>query len=134
MRAIDTNLIVRLLVNDDEQQVVRARRLIDSEPVLVTMTVVLETEWVLRSAYSFPKNDIIAGLRVVFAHANMRLVEPLVVERALALAEEGLPINDAMHIASSWAADASAFVTFDEPLINAAKQIGSIVVEAPAKL
>jgi hypothetical protein len=53
MLAIDTNLIVRYLVGDDAGQAARARRLIDSNDVFVCTTVLLETEWALRSAYRF---------------------------------------------------------------------------------
>jgi predicted nucleic acid-binding protein len=53
MLAIDTNLIVRYLVGDDPGQAARARRLIDNNDVFVCTTVLLETEWVLRSVYGF---------------------------------------------------------------------------------
>src|SRR3546814_15001400 len=53
MLAIDTNLIVRYLVNDDPGQAARARGLIDNNDVFVCTTIVLESEWVLRSAYGF---------------------------------------------------------------------------------
>ena len=53
MLAIDTNLIVRYLVGDDPGQAARARRLIDNNDVFICTTVLLETEWVLRSVYGF---------------------------------------------------------------------------------
>jgi predicted nucleic acid-binding protein len=53
MLAIDTNLIVRYLVGDDLGQAARARRLIDNNDVFVCTTVLLETEWVLRSVHGF---------------------------------------------------------------------------------
>ena len=53
MLAIDTNLIVRYLVGDEPGQAARARRLIDNNDVFVCTTVLLETEWVLRSVYGF---------------------------------------------------------------------------------
>jgi hypothetical protein len=53
MLAIDTNLIVRYLVGDDAGQAARVRRLIDNNDVFVCTTVLLETEWVLRSVYRF---------------------------------------------------------------------------------
>jgi predicted nucleic acid-binding protein len=51
MLAIDTNLIVRYLTGDHPEQSPKARALIDSEDVFVCTTVLLETEWVLRSVY-----------------------------------------------------------------------------------
>ena len=62
MLAIDTNLIVRYLVGDDPGQAARARRLIDNNDVFVCTTVLLETEWVLRSVYGFSAAQCAKGL------------------------------------------------------------------------
>ena len=56
MLGIDTNVLVRFLVRDDPEQFERARRLIKrevggGETVLISLLVLLETEWVLRSRY-----------------------------------------------------------------------------------
>ena len=61
--AIDTNVLVRLLVRDDEAQYSAARRLVDEaaaadEPVLIVLGALLETEWVLRSRYQLDKAGI----------------------------------------------------------------------------
>ena len=50
MLAIDTNVIVRLLVRHDDEQLRRAKSLLASSEVFVANTVMLECEWVLRSA------------------------------------------------------------------------------------
>jgi predicted nucleic-acid-binding protein len=65
MLGIDTNVLVRYLVRDDQAQYEKARRLIDrelskGEPVLVSLLVLLETEWVLRSRYDLAKADLVA--------------------------------------------------------------------------
>ena len=59
MLGLDTNVLVRLLIEDDASQTRRARKLVDTaiaeqETVLVSLPVLLETEWVLRSRYAFP--------------------------------------------------------------------------------
>ena len=64
MLGIDTNVLVRFLVQDDEAQFEKARRLIRREVaagrrVLVNQLVLMETEWVLRSRYSISKNQIL---------------------------------------------------------------------------
>lgn len=51
MVAVDTNVLVRLLVNDDARQARRARALFEREEIFISPTVLLESEWVLRSAY-----------------------------------------------------------------------------------
>jgi hypothetical protein len=48
MFAVDTNVVVRYLVNDNAAQAARARRLVEREDIFVPLTVLLETEWVLR--------------------------------------------------------------------------------------
>lgn len=63
MLGLDTNVLVRFLIRDDETQFERARRLIRREtnrhePILVSLMVVLETEWVLRSRYGLSKSEI----------------------------------------------------------------------------
>lgn len=50
MIALDTNVVVRLLVDDHPQQTRRARRLLEARPVIILPTVLLESEWVLRGA------------------------------------------------------------------------------------
>jgi len=67
MLGIDTNVLVRFLVRDDPKQFERARRLIkrevgSRETVPISLLVLLETEWVLRSRYSMAKAEIVAAL------------------------------------------------------------------------
>ena len=54
MIAFDTNLAVRALVTDNPEQVAIARRLMAEDTVFLSRTVLLETEWVLRSCYNRP--------------------------------------------------------------------------------
>ena len=53
MVAVDTNIIVRLLTQDDELQFQNSREIFKSYDVFIPDTVILETEWVLRFAYKF---------------------------------------------------------------------------------
>ena len=53
MIAVDTNIVVRLLTKDDPSQYQKAYHLFDKNDVLITDSVILETEWVLRFAYNF---------------------------------------------------------------------------------
>ena len=54
MLSVDTNVVVRLLVNDDPQQGERARKLFDSDQIWIGVTVLLESAWVLD--YTIEKN------------------------------------------------------------------------------
>ena len=64
MAAIDTNILVRFLIQDDEQQGHQARRLIQhvlaqGETLFIPVTVILELEWVLRSNFLFSKSQVV---------------------------------------------------------------------------
>ena len=63
MRAVDTNVVVRLLIADNPLQTTAAEKLVAEHEVLVPVTVILETEWVMRSGYAFNPMEIAAGLR-----------------------------------------------------------------------
>lgn len=129
MRAIDTNLIVRILTNDHPQQALKARTLIDGERVAVATSVMLETAWVLRSTFAFSQSEIIPALRKFIAHPNVDLVERQLVEHGLDLASQGLDLADALHIAATW--DCTSFVTFDKPLQKVARKLATLRVEDP---
>lgn len=70
MRALDTNVLVRLLVRDDEQQAQRVRRLLlaaqgDGVSLFVADVVVLELIWVLRSSYGFSRQEQLDALELI---------------------------------------------------------------------
>jgi predicted nucleic-acid-binding protein len=88
MHGIDTNVLVRYLVRDDQQQFENARRLINreaskSEPVLVSLLVLLETEWVLRNRYELKKAEILAAFSALLDTMDMVFEDEHSVERAL---------------------------------------------------
>ena len=70
MKALDTNVIVRFLVNDDKTQAQRVRSLFETaeakgDQFLVTTVVVLETIWVLKAAYDFTRGEILLALELL---------------------------------------------------------------------
>ena len=74
--ALDTNVLVRLLTNDDAEQARRAADLIDaSVGCFVPITVVLELEWVLRGAYRLPREAVIQAVEGLMAIRQVH-VEP----------------------------------------------------------
>ena len=119
MIAIDTNVLVRLIVADDPEQTRRARVLAAEGPMFVPVTVILETEWVLRALYEIPTTDIARALRLTLETTVVE--DRAAVERALDLHARGLDLADALHLARSSAAD--AFATFDTKLVRRAKKL-----------
>lgn len=126
MLAIDTNVLVRLLTNDDLDQADKAKELVRGSEVFVTSTVLLETEWVLRGAYGLAKRDVIAALRALCGLPSVILEDPACVEAALTWAAAGMDFADALHLAG--AERCEAFVTFDRRLVKAAAGASAIVV------
>lgn len=94
MLGIDTNVLVRFLVQDDEAQFERACRLIEREvaagrPVFVGLLVVLETEWVLRSCYGLGKSEIVATLSALLDANDVCLEDEATLEQALFAWKDG---------------------------------------------
>ena len=101
MLAVDTNVIVRFLTDDHPQQSPRARRLVDGNDMWVSMTVLLETEWVLRSAYRFTPAQIVDGLRDFAGLPRVSLENPALVARAWTGAPTGMDFADALHLSAA---------------------------------
>lgn len=122
MLAIDTNLIVRYLTDDHPTQSSRARALIDSQPVFVAATVMLEVEWVLRSAYGLAPLEIARTLRAFSGLPTVEVEDGTVVSSALDLSERGLDFADALHLGKS--AHCVGFASFDRKFVTAAQAAG----------
>jgi predicted nucleic-acid-binding protein len=129
VRAIDTNVVVRLLTADDAVQAQTARAVVEAGDVFIGSTVVLETEWVLRAGYDFAAAEIAEGLRGLFGLAAVTLEEPIAVGLALDWMAAGMDFADALHVARS--EHCSAFLSFDRNLVKRARGITSVPVESP---
>lgn len=122
MIAIDTNIVVRYLTGDHPVQSARAREIVDSGPTFVAVTVVLETEWVLRSTYSYKPADVARALRAFGGLPGVKIEDAGAVSAAFDLAEQGMDFADALHLGRSDKAD--GFLTFDRRFVKAAKAAG----------
>ena len=125
MIAIDTHVLVRLLVGDDARQARRARKLLESNDVVVATTVLLEAEWVLRSAYGFDRAQIAGAFRRFLGLPQVAPDSPAAVAQALDAYDAGLDFADALHLAATPEVD--AFFTFDRRLARVAKESVSMV-------
>ena len=119
MRAVDTNLVVRYLTGDDPAQAARARAVIDAGDVFVGTTVLLESEWVLRSVYEFSGPEVASALRALAGLPNVRVERPAMLAEALDRAENGMDFADALHLGA--AARCEAMLTFDRRFVELAK-------------
>ena len=117
--AIDTNVLVRYLTGDDPAQAARARAVIDGDRVFVSTTVLLETEWVLRSVYGLPATQVAAALRDFAGLPGVSVESPARLAEALDRVNEGMDFADALHLGA--AAQCEALLTFDRRFIESAR-------------
>ena len=129
MLAIDTNLIVRYLTGDHPGQSAQAKALIDSEDVFVCTTVLLETEWVLRSVYDYTAPQLARALRAFAGLPHVTIEDTSQAAQALDWMDAGMDFADALHLAKAQGCD--AFESFDQRFARVANRLGAIKVRAP---
>jgi predicted nucleic-acid-binding protein len=128
MPALDTNLVVRYVVEDDAIQLAAAKRLInrcvaEGVTLFIPVTVVLELEWVLRSSFGFAKHEVMLALSNLFSAAELTFESERALEVALQLfRESSVDFADCVHIALSAQAGEQPLWTFDK---GAAKLSGA---------
>jgi predicted nucleic-acid-binding protein len=130
MTAVDTNVLVRLLTDDDRQQAAMSRSLVESESVWIAKTVLLETEWVLRGACGFDKGAIHEAFTRLLGLRNVHVEDEPAVAAALALTVHGIEFADALHLASR--PRGASFVSFDRSFVRRATRagVGSVYIVA----
>ena len=94
--------------------------------MFVCTTVLLETEWVLRSAYRFTSGEVAKALGAFAGLPNVILEDAALIATALDWMARGVDFADALHLAKARGCD--AFVSFDRHLARAAKQLSDIEV------
>lgn len=122
MLAVDTNVVVRFLTDDDPAQAAIARRLIGSGSVLLLDSVLLETEWVLRSLYGYPRDRIHQALESFIAIDQIVLSSRTAAIEALAWYKQGMAFANALHLAAAMQAGCEALATFDRKLMASARK------------
>lgn len=115
------------LVGDGGEQFGRAVNIVENNEVSIALTVVLETEWVLRDAYEYSHEDVLAAFQKVFGLPTVTVKDQQIVTRAMNFMAAGLDFADALHLVQ--AGDCEAFVTFDKRLVRKAKGL----TETPAR-
>jgi len=125
MKALDTNVLARFFVDDaDDAQAARQRPAAVaalSERSFVSVTVLLEFEWVMRGFYELPTRNISRVLRALASLQHITLEDRDAVLVALDPFDKGLNFADALHLARSLRA--SGFLTFDRRLARRAKSL-----------
>jgi predicted nucleic-acid-binding protein len=124
MIGLDTNVLVRFLVRDDETQFARARRLLQrqtgkGEPVLINLLVLLETEWVLRSRYALSKSEIVGAFSGLLDAAELLFEDEASLEQALyTWKDASVQFADCLIGARNWALECRATASFDNKALR----------------
>lgn len=121
MVAVDTNVIVRLLIGDEPRQSARSRAIFATGSVRIAKTVMLETAWVLAHAYDKDRATVAKALRAVAGLPRVEIEDARTVALALDWVDRGLDFADALHVASR--GEARGFLTFDRTLVRRANRI-----------
>jgi predicted nucleic-acid-binding protein len=125
MRALDTNVLARFFVDDpDDAQAARQRPAAIaalSQRCWVSVTVLLELEWVLRGFYSLPPREVSRVLRALAGIPHLTLEDRDSVVAAIEAFDAGLDFADALHLSRS--SRTSGFATFDRRLARRAGKI-----------
>lgn len=117
MRAIDTNVLVRLLARDDPQQTASAENFV-KEGAWVPLIALVEAIWVLARAYKFGSKDLIDAIGMLLKHESYVLQDEETVAAALDLyrAQPALGFSDCLILEMARKAGHLPLGTFDRKL------------------
>jgi len=92
--ALDTNVLLRLLLRDHAKQAAAAEKAFASavspdEPAVINAVVLSEAVWAMRKVYALPKDKVVAILRGLLAQSDISVVPDEPAHRALAAWEQG---------------------------------------------
>ena len=123
MLAVDTNVLIRFMVNDDARQHKRAVSLFRTHRIWLSRTVLLESEWVLRSAFGFEAHEVASAFTGLIGLPNVVCDEPAATSQAITALAAGMDFADAVHLqcAQNAACD-EGFASFDTRFIKRASR------------
>jgi predicted nucleic-acid-binding protein len=116
---LDTNALVRLMTGDDKTQTNRVENLVKrcvatGELIYVSLLVLMETEWVLRSRYGFGKEETRHAFEILLETSGIAIEDEQVVAEALFLWDNSTAnFADCLIGACHQARGCSATATFD---------------------
>ena len=124
MIALDTNLLARLLLQDDKAQHERVKALLATQQLFTApITVFLELVWVLE-ANDCTHDDIHRGLMLLLGLPNFKPMQANALRGALAHYLQGMDFANALHLALS--SSDQAFMTFDKAFVRKAGKLAVV--------
>lgn len=121
--AVDTNVLVRAVVQDDPSQAEIASKIVKAEMLAVATSCLCEFVWVLRRVYGFRPSAIAAAIRELLAAGNVEANRP-VVEAGLAMLDAGGDFADGVIAYEGRWLGAETFVSFDANAVELLNRLG----------
>jgi predicted nucleic-acid-binding protein len=113
VKAVDTNIILRFILNDDVKQAAVAERVIRGG-VFIPSTVLLETGWVLSARYRFARSKLADILIALLNVPTISVADEAGLRGAIEHFRLGADLADAIHLVG--AGGSECFITFDRGL------------------
>jgi predicted nucleic-acid-binding protein len=119
MLGVDANVVIRLVISDDAEQTRCARKLVDQaigrdEPVLVSLLVLLDSEWVLRCRDGFNREALQSIFRALLEARELSFEDEPALEEALFRWKDGAcGFSDCLITAHNRQMGCRATATFD---------------------
>lgn len=126
VRSVDTNIVVRLITRDDPEQTLLAQAAIQGS-AFISLGVLMETEWVLRSNYHMTRSAICDAFNELLDILIVRVERPEETRWAIERHRAGADLEDMLHIVASHGYD--SFLTFEKDLKALAGRDAPVPVE-----
>ncbi len=117
--AVDTNVVIRFLVNDHPAEGRRARGVFENHRVHLPESVLLESEWVLRAVYGFLREDISTAFRALLRLPAVTVDDRTALLQVLDWFDEGFDFADALHYIRCGGLELKSF---DRKFVNRGKK------------
>ncbi|MEW6077593.1 MAG: PIN domain-containing protein [Thermodesulfobacteriota bacterium] len=120
MKAVDTNVIIRFLVRDDEKQAQAVYRLFKTvetnrDMLLVPLLVVLEAIWVLEAVYSISRRNILDSLETLLLMPILKFeAQPAIRQFIVAARDSNVELSDLLIAAAARVDGCDRIFTFDK--------------------
>ena len=121
MIALDTNALVRMLIEDDERQARKVKKLIEAvekkgQQIIILNEVLIETVWVLESVYQCTREDIYRFLEALMHTSIFIFSEPHVMRNAVYRFKKGGDFVDLVIVMQALHLRAKKIFSFDKKL------------------
>lgn len=113
-KTVDTNVLVRALVDEGTEHSRVAAECLTTDVVHIPATVMLETEWILRTRFKANRDEISQHFGMLLGMSNIVFDRREIISNSVEAHGAGMDFADALHLFG--AGDSDVFVTFDKAL------------------